>query len=382
MADTLIQGYTEAPAGMQKRMTGAKPTSRHTLAASAPYRIVGTTPSSWIWLPKRLSYWGNQNDGDCVTASEAFNKACSGIFISEAEVIRWATAHGVLNGAYLNEVLDWFTDDGFRQDGNVYNDGKKVSVDWTNAAVLRNALSKGPVKIGVAASQLQNAVGDSNGWFAMNFQSDNQTDHCVELAGFGTVSELAGWLNVTVPSGIDPSEDAYGLFTWNTVGVINVSSIKAITSEAWTRIPNSITVGTNPPTPDPVFTPGPAPTPIPVPTPIPPASLFSFNLTRDIAPHTRLTLSTPVAMTRGKYNVSHAIGEVEAVIEEVSGQYIDHGKAMAVNWLQVIAVIKMMVQKFGPAAVPLIEQWVATLPLSDSQKATIDAILQAALGGG
>ena len=61
------------------------------------------------------------------------------------------------------------------QSGVRYNDGPYTSVDWTNAAVLQNAIVQGPVKIGVAATQLQNAVqGDPpvSGWCATGFQTD------------------------------------------------------------------------------------------------------------------------------------------------------------------------------------------------------------------
>ena len=48
--------------------------------------------------------WGNAIDGDCVTAEEAFAKACAQpeIFIPDAEAVAWATAGGFLNGAGTN----------------------------------------------------------------------------------------------------------------------------------------------------------------------------------------------------------------------------------------------------------------------------------------
>jgi hypothetical protein len=59
--------------------------------------------------------WGNDVHGDCVT-EEAFAKTCNNpeIFISDNEVITWATNHGVLEGAYLVEVLQWMETGGFR----------------------------------------------------------------------------------------------------------------------------------------------------------------------------------------------------------------------------------------------------------------------------
>ena len=44
--------------------------------------------------------------------------------------------------------------DGFDQDGQIYDDGHRQSVDWNTPGVLKDAISQGPVKLGVAADQL------------------------------------------------------------------------------------------------------------------------------------------------------------------------------------------------------------------------------------
>lgn len=243
---------------MSDRKRGAKLSPRHVLAASFPHRIVGATPPQFTVIPSRLSMWDNDKDGDCVTAEEAFAKACNNpeIFIQDSEVIRWASAHGVLNGADLAQVLDWMRSDGFHQDGTVYNDGPRTAVDWTNSSVLNNAISQGPVKIAVAANQLEKAVGNSNGWFGTGFSQDNSYDHCVSLCGYGPISWLAQQLGVSVPSGVNGSAQGYHLFTWNTIGVVDVPSMLAITAEAWLRTPTTVVVG---PTPTPTPTPPPPP---------------------------------------------------------------------------------------------------------------------------
>lgn len=256
------------------RPTGAIASPRHVLAAAAPHRILGATPAQWCRIPKTLSYWKNDVDGDCVTAEEAFNKACSGILISDSVVLAWAGAHNALNGAVISEVLDWMARQGFSQDGNLYDDGSKASVDYTNDAQLQNAIYQGPVKIGVAAAQLQQSVSQSNGWFGLNFSRDANLDHCVALSGYGSMGWLAQQLGVTVPAGVDGNAPGYHLFTWNTIGVIDVPSMRAITGEAWSRTPPTIIDGTGTPTPDVVVTPpgpdpGPTPTPTPTPTPVP-----------------------------------------------------------------------------------------------------------------
>jgi hypothetical protein len=95
------------PTPTQRMKRGALPTPRNLLASAIPFRLapgapVGAPPN-FILKPQQISFWGNYNHGDCVTAEEAFAKACHSpeIFISEQEVITWATNHGVLEGAYL-----------------------------------------------------------------------------------------------------------------------------------------------------------------------------------------------------------------------------------------------------------------------------------------
>lgn len=227
------------------RMRGARPSPRHTLAAAAPHRIIGDTPPRWLWRPAKLSMWLNATYGDCVTAEEAFAKACHTpeIFIEDITVLEWATKNGVLNGADLITVLNAMQTGGFSQNSQIYNDGPPSAVDWTNALILQNAISKGPVKVAIAADQLENVVPDppTNGWVATNFVQDGDVDHCVSLSGYGAIAWLASELGVTVPSGIDGSAPGYGLFTWSSEGIIDVPSMLAITGEAWLRNPTTIT---------------------------------------------------------------------------------------------------------------------------------------------
>src|ERR1700733_5293893 len=144
---------------------GAIATPRNLLAAAMPYMPGGleaaavappVAPANFIRAPQRMSMWGNYDNGDCVTAEEAFAKACHTpeIFIPEATAVAWASAHGVLNGANLHEVMVWMQTDGFAAGGHTYDDGAILSVNWTDPAVLIQAIWEGPVKIGVAADQL------------------------------------------------------------------------------------------------------------------------------------------------------------------------------------------------------------------------------------
>ena len=230
---------------VQSPKRGAIPTPRSTLAAAAPYSAPPGAPPSFIVIPKQLSMWGNDVHGDCVTAEEAFAKAYNNpeIFISDDDVIAWATKHGVLEGANLAQVMTSMQNDGFPEGSFTYDDGTYLSVDWTNAGTLQSAISQGPVKIGIAADQLdatwQSASGQS-GWFATGYHDDANEDHCTALCGYGSISWLAQQFGVQVPAGIDGTQAGYAMFTWDSIGIIDVPSMIAITQEAWLRQPTTV----------------------------------------------------------------------------------------------------------------------------------------------
>ena len=90
--------------------------------------------------------------------------------------------------------------DGFHQDGQIYNDGGRQSVDWTNASILRDAISQGPVKIGIAADQLR-VLAAPNGWFATGFHADNNEDHSISLCGYGPHLMVGAAARRQVPAG-------------------------------------------------------------------------------------------------------------------------------------------------------------------------------------
>lgn len=229
------------------RQRGAIAAPRHKLASARPH-VTTSAPDQIIYRPTQLSMWGNAVDGDCCAAEEAFKDACNSpeIFIPEDVVIAWAQANGFLNGAELTDVMNAMASSGFQPgDGNTYGDGPYMSVDWTNAAALQSAIAVGPVKIGVAADQLENAVPDppTNGWFATGFQPDSNEDHCVSLCGYGTIAWLAEQLGVSVPDGVDGTQPGYALFTWSSIGIIDVPSLLAICGEAWLRNPVTVIQG-------------------------------------------------------------------------------------------------------------------------------------------
>jgi hypothetical protein len=231
---------------MPKFMRGARPSPRHKLAGARPHIAQTPTPPQWLWLPSKLSFWGNETNGDCVSCEEAFAKACHQpeIFIPDDEVVSWASANGFLNGAMLTDVMDMMQTKGFALGSMTYDDGPYNSVDWTNPAILENAISQAPVKIGIAADQVEKTYGDfcpdspQNGWFGTGYVKDQNEDHCVSLAGYGPISWLKNQLGTGDPS--DSNEQGYAMFTWSSIGVLDVPSLLAICGEAWLRSPGTI----------------------------------------------------------------------------------------------------------------------------------------------
>lgn len=230
-------------------LRGALPSPRHILSAAEPHKITVAYPPQFITIPKQLSMWGNDEYGDCIAAEEAFVKSCNSpeILISDTEVINWANSRGYLNGANLVPVMTSMQKEGFSQNKYLYNDGPHKSVDWTNTSILQSAISQGPVKLGIAADQIETVCNEYpnfpvNGWFATGFKKDKNEDHCVSLCGYGTISWLAQQLKVIVPKKINAAASGYAMFTWSSIGIIDVPSLLAITGEAWVRHPSTIIV--------------------------------------------------------------------------------------------------------------------------------------------
>lgn len=249
-------------------MRGAVPTNRSKLLRSFPYQLKGDTPTHVAYVPKRLSMWGNDQYGVCVTTEEAFAKAAMNpeIYVDEAEVIRWARQHGWLNGAELVEVMDAMRSQGFHVGYTLVGDGPHFGVDFSDEALLKNALAKGPVKIGIDANALPDGAGSRSGWFSLGTgRKYRNEDHCVSLTGYGTAQECYTALGLALPHGLEPNLPGYLLFTWNTIGFVDHSWIMGTCGEAWFRDP--LTIEDNVPLPNPG--PGPVPPP-PPPPPVPP----------------------------------------------------------------------------------------------------------------
>ena len=272
---------------------GAQKTPRYKLAAATPH-IAGPAPIQFAIVPLQLSFWGNQTDGDCVTAEEAFAKACHSpeIFVPEATAIAWATRHGVLNGAVIADVLTMMQTDGFVVNGRTYDDGAHTSVDYSNETVLQSAIANGPVKIGIDANALPHTAGTANGWSAFGGTVGQfpNLDHCVSLCGYGPTPWLAQQLGVVVPPGAPAN--GYLLFTWNSIGFVDHVWVMSCCGEAWLRNPTTITS----------------------PTPVNP-NVASFTLNSPVRPNGTLAIRFVHGLAAGHYGiVSEASGIfVEAV---------------------------------------------------------------------
>lgn len=266
-------------------MTGALPSPPHKAFSVHAFRKTTPIPEAWGVIPPQLDIWGNSTWGDCVSAEEAAAKAqfsvmCGlpEVFIPADVLTSWARHHGYLNGAVITDVMDSMAKDGITANGVTYKDGPYMSVDWTKPDVLSAAIYQGPVKIGVVAGQLQRCVTGSNGWWGTGFHTNHITDHSVNLCGYGTADALADLMKTSKPSSLNGGTMCYMLFTWGTIGILDHSSMEAITGEAWERTPT--TVG-QVPVPPPVPVPVPIPMPVPVPPPGP-APVFPMSGTYQI----------------------------------------------------------------------------------------------------
>lgn len=262
---------TQEPPAKKVFFRGAKRTPAAKIAAALAsgramlHAATVKAPPQVAMVPPRLSMWGNSQYGDCVTAESAAAIAAYStyvlggskeIFVTEAAVISWARAHGVLNGADLLSVIQEMQADGIKDENGVLRkEGTPSVVDFSNEAVLQSAIAQGPLSIAIAADSLPSGAGNKSGWYAFGSRNDHNTDHCVSLFGYGPTQFLFGQLGVPVPAGAPTN--GYLLYTWNTIGVVDHAWIKGTTDEAWLRTPTVVGLSPPPPPPPPDPTPNP-----------------------------------------------------------------------------------------------------------------------------
>lgn len=317
----------------RKHHRGLKKTPRFKLVSARRFDRTGIkVPAQIMMLPKQLSMWGNDQYGDCVTASEAARIAAYSVFcnlpetfIPEATAIAWAQKGGYLNGANLTDVMtDRQTRGMADANGKLYTAGPYTSVDYTDEATLQAALATGPVNFGIDADALPSAAGNAPGWYAFGGTpgSFSNEDHCTPCMGFVAAASsaqvafqaISTAYNVTVsPPANAPAGNVYLWFTWNTVGVVDHAWIMSTAGEAWVQ--NPTTAGQTPgPTPTPV---PPTPTPSPVP-PLPPPGGVALTLTGD-----------QVQSVLQQAGVSDATAKVNAAANSLNSIMSGKGKAAA-----------------------------------------------------
>lgn len=258
-----------APAERPDFPRGAIPTAQHKIDGAKAFEPQIQASAQFAVVPSHLQYWGNNQYGICVTAEEcfaklAYSKMCGDdeIRVSDSDCIQWARRHGVLNGADLLDVMQMTARDGLPANGKLYTTGVPHKVKWSDEAELQAAISTGPVKLGIAASDLPRGAGSANGWWSIRNVPGGREDHAVALCGYGPASYLFAEMGLSVPMGLAPDKQGYLLFTWSTIGFVTHDWLMGAVAEAWVRVPT--TVGENPVPPVP---PDPGPTPTPTPTP-------------------------------------------------------------------------------------------------------------------
>ncbi len=235
-------------------LRGARRSPGHKLISSPLLSVAVVPPPQFAFVPPKLNMWGNDQYGDCVSAEEAFAKACYDpeIFIDAATVIAWARKHNYLEGANLTEVMDSMQKDGFVIGKQKYDDGAYYVVDYSDEVTLQGAIAQGPVKIAIDANALSSDAGNKQGWYKVGGTPGQwpNTDHCVALCGYGPTSWLYSQLGMLAPIGLPAS--GYLLYTWNTIGFVDHKWIMSTCVEAWVRNPTTVGV--------PPLVPGPGPT--------------------------------------------------------------------------------------------------------------------------
>lgn len=220
------------------KLRGAVASPRHLMAAATPH-IASAAPANFARLAPELSFWGNDRYGDCVSAEEAAARAsesAGSVFVSDDDLIQWAGNHGYLNGANLTDVMDTAETDGIPADGSAWCDGPYNSVNWSDYPTLCSAIYNGPVKMGVAANQLDSpATPGVNGWWLKSASKDRNIDHSTGHHGYGTAEFCGDLFKVNLPSGVGINDPCVINFTWNSYGILLYPASTNISGEAWLR---------------------------------------------------------------------------------------------------------------------------------------------------
>jgi len=251
--------------GKPKLFTGATGASQKDYEALSVFEASTqpTPPKSFLKTPAAMSYWGNQDFGDCVSAEEAFAKAITNVDITWPVVETWAAGHKELNGASILAVLEQMQTDGFQIGDTLYNNGEPISVPFDTASFQAAIFHHTPLKLGINADWLEQAVAhhdNDSGWI-LNLQAGAVNgqkyviDHCVSVCGYGNYADLSGLLmdakianvgsiemDIKNLNGLNILDEmCYAVFTWNSIGIISEQTLFGISAQAYVRNPTTVT---------------------------------------------------------------------------------------------------------------------------------------------
>lgn len=225
--------------------SGAFPTPNQDLAAAPPYKPAGVSPGSFLAWPLAIDSSTGQLTNS-IWAEEAFAKAS----VEPRTLIPRDAVDFAAQRCGLSNFAEFMQTHGFQMDGKAFLDGPFLAVDWTNTAVLNNAIANvGPVKIGVHMASLTTGphghlTPGHSGWGIHGLAASQPGNHCASLCGFGPLRELIELfrlhgIEVALPPGM-PTGLCYAMFVDNSVGIIDRQSLINITGEAWLRNPTTI----------------------------------------------------------------------------------------------------------------------------------------------
>lgn len=240
---------------------GAIPSDPEMIAATPQFSAPIAGPKELAVVPRDLQYWGNNRYGICVTSEEAFARLAYGVMcddseirVSDSDCIAWARARGFLNGAPLLGVMKSAARDGLVANGREYKTGEPHRVNWKDEAELKAAIAAGPVKLGMQHGDLPKTAGGKNGWWIVKPVPGGRYDHCVSLCGYGSAKFCFDALNMELPSGLEPDQQGYLLFTWGSIGFVSHDWLVNAVDEAYVRTPTCDGVRPNPePRPRPIL---------------------------------------------------------------------------------------------------------------------------------
>jgi hypothetical protein len=323
----------DPPKQVRKFKTGAKRTPQHKVAAAIAngslrvHKAASTTPAQFAMIPKQTSMWLNDTEGDCVSASEAAQIAAYSTavgpeyFIQDATVQAFCTKYSTCNGADLLSVIQQMQTDGMHQGTDTIQDGVSSVVDFATEATLQNALSQGPVKVGMDSSALPAGAGTASGWSAFGGTPGQFTneDHCCELFGYGPTAWLCQQLGVPAPAGAPAN--SYLFYTWNTIGIVDHAWIMSTVGEAYLRGPVIINGKALP-----AIQPGPAP-PVPPVPPVPPGPVGQVtSATLTFADGSTQTLTS--SATKQVAMITYTDGSTQTVTPPAATNFAELRKAV------------------------------------------------------